>query len=48
MSRPPLPTTGSVRVVRTVDLKRLHLLLAITILVDFVDLIIGIIRINTP
>ena len=46
MSQPPLPTSRGLRVVQTADLRRVHQLLVFTILLDLVDLIVGLVRIH--
>jgi len=46
MTQPPLPATRGLRVVRTAELRRLHMLLVFTILLDLVDLIVGLVRIH--
>jgi hypothetical protein len=45
-TQPPLPTSRGLRVVKTADLRRVHHLLVFTILLDFIDLIVGLVRIH--
>jgi len=46
MSQPPFPTSRGLRVVPTASLRRVHQLLVLTILLDLVDLIVGLVRIH--
>jgi len=45
-SRPPLAESGGLRMIRLVDLRRLHLLLALVILMETADLALTIWRLG--
>ena len=45
-SRPPVAESGGLRVIRLVDLRRLHLLLAVVIVMEILDLALNLWRLR--